>query len=78
MTIEKDETREYVAAITAELAAMAQQAGLPFLAYLLRLAQTEASGRATIVQQGAKAGSSGALMRQSRAKKGDAAGHVAG
>ena len=55
MTIEKDETREYVAAITAELAMIAQQAGLPFLAYLLSMAQNEASGRAKFFQPSAKA-----------------------
>lgn len=49
MTIEKDEIREYVAALTAELATMSQRGGLPFLAYLLSLAQIEASGRATVI-----------------------------
>lgn len=51
MTIEKDETREYVAAITDELATMSRKAGLPFLAYLLGLAQIEASGRASMTDQ---------------------------
>ena len=77
MTIEKDETREYVAAITAELATMAQQAGLPFLAYLLSMARNEASERATMIQSNAVVGSSGALMKQNLTQKGDGRRQVA-
>ena len=77
MTIEKDETREYVAAMTAELAAMAQRGGLPFLAYLLGMAEHEA-GRAAIVQRSAKAGSTAARMKQSHMRKRGAGRQVAG
>lgn len=78
MTVEQDETREYVAAITTELATMAQQAGLPFLTYLLRLAQTEALERRTTIQRDAKARSTAALTKRSQMRKGDVGRHVAG
>ena len=54
MTTSTDEARKYVDSLTAELVTLAEKAGLHFLAYLLKMAQAEASGRADHVQRKSK------------------------
>lgn len=50
-----NDTRDYIAAITTELATMSQRAGLPFLAYLLRIAKHEAAGELAMARPAARA-----------------------
>jgi len=47
----RGQTLEYVAALTAELAKLTRDAGQPFLAYLLALAQAEATEKATFCKR---------------------------